>query len=132
MRYWLKRSDRLLLIIVVSFALAALSFPYLKGFLDRFLLRPSFEQVNGRKIGTKRSKLEIVVPRIELAEEFRIDLNEASVADLQKLKGIGPVLAKRIVAWRKERGELSSLPDLDRIEGIGPSLLEELRDKVEF
>jgi len=72
------------------------------------------------------------VPRIELAEEFRIDLNEASVADLQKLKGIGPVLAKRIVAWRKERGELSSLPDLDRIEGIGPSLLEELRDKVEF
>lgn len=59
-----------------------------------------------------------------------VDLNVAQVADLDRLPGIGPVLAQRIVDWRTEHGRFSTVDELAEVRGIGPSLLADLRAVV--
>ncbi|PPK94156.1 competence protein ComEA [Kineococcus xinjiangensis] len=59
-----------------------------------------------------------------------LDLNTATVHDLDALPGVGPVLAERIVAWRGEHGRFSQVEQLGEVEGIGPKLLAGLRDLV--
>ncbi|MCS6851388.1 MAG: helix-hairpin-helix domain-containing protein [Gemmataceae bacterium] len=58
-----------------------------------------------------------------------IDLNSATFEDLQRLPGIGPKLAERIVAARRER-PFSSVDDLRRVPGIGAKTVEKLRPFV--
>jgi competence protein ComEA len=59
-----------------------------------------------------------------------IDLNQADVAALDTLPGIGPVLAQRIVEWREQNGPFASLDQLLEVSGIGPSVLADLDGKV--
>jgi len=59
-----------------------------------------------------------------------LDLNRASAAELERLPGVGPALAARIVAYRDSIGRFRAVDDLDRVRGIGPALLERLRPHV--
>ena len=59
-----------------------------------------------------------------------LNINRASAKELETLPGIGPVLAKRIVEYRKVNGSFSSVDDLKKIPGIGGSKLEKFREKV--
>ena len=61
------------------------------------------------------------------ASRAPLDLNGASEADLQALPGIGPQIARRIVAHRSEHGPFRSLEDLMAVRGIGPKTVERLR-----
>lgn len=54
-----------------------------------------------------------------------VDLNRADVAELQRLPGIGPALAGRIVEARADR-PFASLEDLERVAGIGPATVARL------
>jgi competence protein ComEA len=56
-----------------------------------------------------------------------LDLDSASVADLDALPGIGPVLAARIVEHRRAHGGFRHVDELLLVPGIGPRLLERLR-----
>ena len=56
-----------------------------------------------------------------------LDLDSASVADLDRLPGIGPVLAARIVEHRRLHGRFHHVDELLLVPGIGPRLLERLR-----
>ena len=60
----------------------------------------------------------------------RIDINAAAVAELERLPGIGPKLAERIVADREAAGPFASIEQLTRVPGIGPKLLEGVRAYV--
>jgi competence protein ComEA len=53
------------------------------------------------------------------AASFVIDINQATAEDFQKLPGIGPELARRIVAFRKKHGPFRRVEDLLVIRGIG-------------
>ena len=46
-------------------------------------------------------------------------INRASAAELERLPGIGPVLAERIVQYRARAGGFRSLEELKRVKGIG-------------
>jgi len=59
-----------------------------------------------------------------------VDLNTATVADLDALPGIGPVLAQRIVDWRTEHGRFASVEQLREVTGIGESKYADLADAV--
>jgi competence protein ComEA len=59
----------------------------------------------------------------------RIDVNRADEAALERLPGIGPALARRIVEARAER-PFRSVEDLARVRGIGPATLARLGDLV--
>ncbi len=58
-------------------------------------------------------------------------INTASAPELERLPGIGPVLAQRIVEYREQNGPYQRLEDLLEVEGIGPSKLEGLQDYVQ-
>jgi competence protein ComEA len=58
-----------------------------------------------------------------------IDVNAAPPAELQKLPGVGPKMAQRIVDERSKR-PFTSVADLRRVSGIGPKTLEKLRPFV--
>lgn len=61
----------------------------------------------------------------------RVDLNRADSAALLELPGIGPALAARVLAARRERGGgFASVEDLLDVPGIGPATLERLRERV--
>ena len=53
----------------------------------------------------------------------RVDLDRAGVAELQRLPGVGPALAARIVSDREAHGAFGSPAGLDRVPGVGPTLL---------
>ena len=60
-----------------------------------------------------------------------VNLNTASQAELETLPGVGPKLAERIMATRKQQ-PFTSLDDVARVQGIGDKILERWRDRVTF
>lgn len=59
-----------------------------------------------------------------------VNLNSATLEQLDTLDGIGPVTAQAIIAWRTEHGGFRTVDDLGQVSGIGPKTLEALRDHV--
>ena len=59
-----------------------------------------------------------------------VNLNTATVEELDTLPGIGPVTAAAIVAWRDANGSFTSVDQLGDVDGIGPARLAKLRDLV--
>lgn len=56
----------------------------------------------------------------------KTNLNTAGVQELDALPKVGPVLAQRIVDWRKEHGPFKTVEELDAVDGVGPKMLEVL------
>jgi competence protein ComEA len=59
-----------------------------------------------------------------------VDLNTATVQELDALPGVGPVTAAAIVTWRQTNGKFTSVDQLADVDGIGPARLEKLRALV--
>jgi competence protein ComEA len=59
-----------------------------------------------------------------------VDLNTATLAALDTLPGVGPVLAQRILDWRAAHGQFASVDQLADVPGIGESRMAQLRDLV--
>lgn len=59
-----------------------------------------------------------------------VDLNTATIAELETLDGVGPAIAQKIVDWRQANGGFRSVDDLAQVSGIGPKKLEAMRPRV--
>ena len=59
-----------------------------------------------------------------------VPLSGSGPADLEALPGIGPALAAAIVAERERSGDFASVADLTRVRGIGPRTVERLAPLV--
>jgi competence protein ComEA len=59
-----------------------------------------------------------------------VDLNTATLEQLDSLDGVGPVTAQKILAYRQQHGGFGSVDELGQIPGIGPKRLAALRDHV--
>ena len=64
------------------------------------------------------------------AETIKININESDAAGLMKLKGVGKVLALRIVEYRSANGDFRSVEELKKVKGLGNKLFERIRDNV--
>lgn len=60
----------------------------------------------------------------------KININTASIIELQKIPGIGPTLAKRIIAYREQNIRFNSLDELCQVKGINKSRLESIKPFV--
>lgn len=53
----------------------------------------------------------------------RVNINEASQAELMKLEGVGAGTAKKIIAWREAHGPFKRPLDLEKVPGVGREVL---------
>ncbi|NWF39309.1 helix-hairpin-helix domain-containing protein [Mariprofundus sp. NF] len=61
----------------------------------------------------------------------RINLNTATIEQLQALPGIGPSTAAAIEAYRSEHGSFKSVDELTNVKGVGEKRLDAIRDAIE-
>jgi competence protein ComEA len=59
-----------------------------------------------------------------------VNLNTATLEQLDTLDGVGPATAKKILDYRTEHGGFGSVEELDQIPGIGEKRLAALRERV--
>jgi competence protein ComEA len=67
--------------------------------------------------------LEPLAPKTQKVLSVPIDINTASVEELDTLPGIGPKTAQAIVEHRETQGKFGSAEDLLQVRGIGPKKL---------
>ncbi|MFH0931279.1 MAG: ComEA family DNA-binding protein [Candidatus Zixiibacteriota bacterium] len=60
----------------------------------------------------------------------KVNLNTATLKELESLPGIGPELGKRILEFREKKGNFSSIDELVNVKGIGPKTLEKLKNLI--
>ena len=85
---------------------------------EQIYVNPTVRTVNGKRIIKK------VIPR------GPININRASAKEFDGLAGIGPVIAKRIVEYRRINGPFMTIEDLQKVSGIGSAKFEEFKSKV--
>lgn len=68
--------------------------------------------------------------RVNAQPSQPVDVNKAGLEELQTVRGIGPVLAERIVQHREQNGRFEKIEDLAAVPGIGQAKLEKLRSQV--
>lgn len=64
------------------------------------------------------------------APATKVNLNSATMDQLDELPGVGPVTAKSILDWRSKNGRFNKVEDLLDVKGIGQATLDDLRDLV--
>ena len=84
----------------------------------------------GDEIDLRVSSAEIYDTLRASEQPLVIDINSASVRELQKLNGVGEVIAGAVVAYREEHGNFTSAEDLLNVKGIGPATLEKIRPYI--
>lgn len=60
----------------------------------------------------------------------KINLNTATLAELESLSGIGPGLAKSILEYRANNGSFTSIEEIKNIHGVGEKMYERLKDQI--
>jgi competence protein ComEA len=75
----------------------------------------------------------VIVPdgeRTTLLPGDLINLNTASVVELDVLPGVGPAIAQRIVDYREANGAFASVEDVMSVKGIGPATYAKFEDMI--
>lgn len=64
------------------------------------------------------------------ADGGKVNINTADAEELQRLKGVGPVTAEKIVQYRITYGAFSTIEDIRNVDGIGDKTFENLREDI--
>lgn len=76
----------------------------------------------------------VPLPEKQAAEvkEALININTASLSELQQLTGVGPAKAQAIIDYREENGLFKSVDDLILVSGFGEKTVEKLRNSIKI
>ncbi|GAB4333670.1 MAG: hypothetical protein OHK0038_10010 [Flammeovirgaceae bacterium] len=95
------------------------------------LLQPYIELpdtlLNDSKTTYQKTDVQDKKPEKNLAKILVFDLNSADTLQLQQIKGIGSVLANRIVVYREKLGGFYDFSQLSEVYGLKPEVIEELK-----
>ena len=89
---------------------------------------PAVDQVESTPVLIERSA-PATIP-LDLPAGALINLNSATIGELEQLPGIGPSTAQKIVDFRLANGPFATVEDIQNVSGIGPGKLEQIRDLV--
>lgn len=98
--------------------------------VDRAKLAPRIEVI--RNMAKALASRRWVAPTVGVADDHAttrggtVNLNTATIEELQRLPGIGPSKAAMIIAWRQRHREFRRVADLRRVKGIGYKTFKKL------
>ena len=65
-----------------------------------------------------------------IGKDSRININKASVEELEQLPRVGQAVANRIVDYREKNGSFKKVEDLKSVRGIGDKVLDQIRPSI--
>ncbi|MBU3759685.1 MAG: helix-hairpin-helix domain-containing protein [Candidatus Omnitrophica bacterium] len=68
--------------------------------------------------------------QVDVEPAVLLDINTADALQLEALKGVGPSLAERIIAFREQRGGFQSIDELRQVKGVGEVKFEKIKNQV--
>jgi competence protein ComEA len=63
-------------------------------------------------------------------KEGKVNINEASKAELMKLDGVGAGLAQKIIGYREAHGPFKRAHDLEKVDGVGKEVFEKNHGRI--
>lgn len=60
----------------------------------------------------------------------KININTATLAELDTLPGIGPAIAQRIIDYRTQNGDFKTIEEIKKVRGIGDALFNQIKDLI--
>jgi competence protein ComEA len=60
----------------------------------------------------------------------KVDINSATLEELDTLPGVGPAIAQRIIDYREAYGGFSEVKEITQVKGIGPAIYAEIEDLI--
>ena len=88
---------------------------------------------DGQKIVIPRKNVEekiLGVSVVPMRQSGLISLNNATVEELDRLPGIGPAMAQRIIDYRNNSGGFKNVEEVKLVSGIGDKMWEKIKDLV--
>lgn len=64
------------------------------------------------------------------AQTQLVNLNKASSEELQLIRGVGPVIAGRILEYRQANGDFQKVEDLVNVPGIGEAKFQQVKSQI--
>lgn len=93
---------------------------------------PTMEEWEVESQGPQANVVGSQAPLVSSPNSGKVNINQADLAQLETLPGIGAKKAQAIIDYRTANGSFHSLEDLGKVKGIGPKMLEKLKDLVIF
>jgi len=112
---------------------------YHSDFAPELLLKPkqnvvesNLSQTNLNVVADTSTALpKETTPKIISEEKVRqVNLNSATQEELESLPSIGPVLAKRIIEYRNQKGRFETIEEVKQVHGIGNKIFEKIRNYI--
>lgn len=66
----------------------------------------------------------------EMNKSKKININTAGKEELQKISGIGPSLAEKIISYRNSNGKFKKIEDIKNVNGIGENKYRNIKDSI--
>lgn len=60
----------------------------------------------------------------------KVNINQATVEELDRLPGVGQATANKIINYREEHGDFKSIEELKHVNGIGNKKYEQIKDEI--
>jgi len=134
------REEITVLLFLISFTIAGIIF---KNFDSIFQVEKSKNQFENTDIDSilvsifkdeKVDKSEVIIKpsKEKVLEKNSIDINKATVEELERLPGIGKKTALKIIEYRERYGGFKKIEDVMRVERIGQKTFDKIKDYIKI
>jgi competence protein ComEA len=81
-------------------------------------------------LGLMLAPLAAVAQNGKVASTEKVNLNTATIEQLQTLPGIGPAMARRVIEYRTKVGKFTKIEELINVKGIGEKKFQKIKDRL--
>lgn len=92
---------------------------------------PNSEDIDNTQYISENNGDNIIETTNSATSSTKVNINKASIDEFQKLPGVGPSLAQKILNYREENGKFNNIEDIKNVSGIGDKKYEGLKDYIE-
>jgi competence ComEA-like helix-hairpin-helix protein len=141
MRFFTPQERFTMLFLVLLFVLGTSLYLYKlnhPSFAPAYTINYFDQKMSAARQPTEPTDYNLPLPTKSTVEGFKrkprpsqpVNINTAGEAKLMTLPGVGPVYAKRIIAFREEKGPFQSVEEIKRIKGIGEKTFLKMKPHI--